>query len=409
MASKKPINVYSEIGQLKEVIVQRPGQELENFNVSEEAEFLMDGDLDAMTAAKEHDSFVSILKKNGVKVFYFQDLFANTWSKVTPSIKKTFLDTFIKEAKIKSSSDAKKVYCYLMKLKPSQFVRKLIEGVEPYDLDPNGPNDDKFFMKPLANIYFQRDNFSSIGNCISINKMKYEIRQRENLMSEFVFKYNQKFKGTKFVYSRNSKNTIEGGDIFPYTEDTLVVGISERTSLASVLELSKNLKSNKENFKKVVCINVPKIGRLMHLDTWLTMLDKNKFLYSPNAVKDFKFWEIDLTAKSIVAKETKEKDLSSIIEKIIGEQPILIPVAGNKSPNEVDRETKYDGTNYLVIKPGHVVGYKRNKYTNAALKKAGIKVYEFDGNELSLGEGNARCMSMPIYREPVNFSKKNKK
>jgi arginine deiminase len=75
---KNCINVYSEIGVLKEVIVQRPGIELENFDVSQEAEFLMDGDLDSATAAKEHDGFVSILKANKVKVFYFDELFAKT-------------------------------------------------------------------------------------------------------------------------------------------------------------------------------------------------------------------------------------------------------------------------------------------------------------------------------------------
>jgi arginine deiminase len=86
---------------------------------------------------------------------------------------------------------------------------------------------------------------------------------------------------------------------------------------------------------------------------------------------------------------------------IIGKKPTLIPVANNNSTIDVDRETKYDGTNYLVLSPGVVVGYKRNKYTNEALRNAGIKVFEFEGNELSLGEGNARCMSMPIYRDPI--------
>ncbi|GHU49946.1 hypothetical protein FACS189459_2910 [Bacilli bacterium] len=68
---------------------------------------------------------------------------------------------------------------------------------------------------------------------------------------------------------------------------------------------------------------------------------------------------------------------------------------------QVDRETKYDGTNYLVIKPGVVVGYSRNRLTNKALTDAGIIVHEFDGDELSLGEGNARCMSMPLIRKAV--------
>jgi arginine deiminase len=76
----------------------------------------------------------------------------------------------------------------------------------------------------------------------------------------------------------------------------------------------------------------------------------------------------------------------------------MIPVAGNLNSLEVDRETKYDGTNYLVIRPGVVVGYERNRETNKALTAAGISVLTFKGNQLPLGEGNARCMSMPIYR-----------
>jgi arginine deiminase len=71
-------------------------------------------------------------------------------------------------------------------------------------------------------------------------------------------------------------------------------------------------------------------------------------------------------------------------------------VGNNKNKFVVDRETKYDGTNYLVIRPGLVVGYDRNRETNKALKKAGVHVLAFRGDELSLGEGNARCMSMPI-------------
>jgi arginine deiminase len=46
MSKANVINVYSEIGQLQEVIVQCPGKELENFDVSEKDKFLMDGDLD---------------------------------------------------------------------------------------------------------------------------------------------------------------------------------------------------------------------------------------------------------------------------------------------------------------------------------------------------------------------------
>ncbi|GHU49953.1 hypothetical protein FACS189459_2930 [Bacilli bacterium] len=43
---QKPIEVFSEIGQLIEVVVHCPGKELENFNIAERGKYLMDGDLD---------------------------------------------------------------------------------------------------------------------------------------------------------------------------------------------------------------------------------------------------------------------------------------------------------------------------------------------------------------------------
>jgi arginine deiminase len=80
----------------------------------------------------------------------------------------------------------------------------------------------------------------------------------------------------------------------------------------------------------------------------------------------------------------------------------MIPIGGeNASQMDIDIETHFDGTNYLVIAPGVVVGYDRNRKTAQALRDAGITVLDFNGNQLSLGMGSSRCMSMPLIREDV--------
>jgi arginine deiminase len=95
--------------------------------------------------------------------------------------------------------------------------------------------------------------------------------------------------------------------------------------------------------------------------------------------------------------------LEDILEEIIGKKPILIPVAGKGAGQlSVDLETHFDATNYLVIRPGVVVGYSRNVKTEEALKKHGITVLSFNGNQLSLGMGSSRCMSMPLIRDRNN-------
>ena len=202
------------------------------------------------------------------------------------------------------------------------------------------------------------------------------------------------------------KLSIEGGDVFIYNNDTLVVGVSERTDLETITLLAKNIKANKEcEFKRIVAINVPKWTNLMHLDTWLTMLDKDKFLYSPIANDVFKFWDYDLVnGGSNPEPVVNGLPLDKLLESIINKKPVLIPIAG-KGATEIETavETHFDGTNYLAIKPGVVVGYSRNVKTNAALEANGIKVLPFKGNQLSLGMGNARCMSMPLSRKDVKW------
>ncbi|MDE5553471.1 MAG: hypothetical protein K2I67_02885, partial [Malacoplasma sp.] len=114
-----------------------------------------------------------------------------------------------------------------------------------------------------------------------------------------------------------------------------------------------------------------------------------------------KIWEIDLTKSKIEFKEINES-LQDFLSSIIGKKATLIPVAGeNATQIDIDVETNFDATNYLVISPGVVVGYDRNRKTSEALTKAGIKVLPLSGNQLSLGMGSARCMSMPLYREAI--------
>ena len=170
------------------------------------------------------------------------------------------------------------------------------------------------------------------------------------------------------------------------------------------MEIAKYLVKNKHNtFTKIIAINVPHKWNLMHLDTWLTMVDHNKFLYSPNISKALKFWSIDLRTKKQEMVE-HNTNLEDLLESIIGVKPVLIPVAGNYSQEQVDIETHFDATNFLVIKPGLVIGYDRNVRTIEALRNAGVEVLTFKGNQLSLGMGSARCMSMPLWREPVNYN-----
>lgn len=399
---EQKINVYSEIGQLKRVLVHRPGKELSYLTPKRLDELLFSAILEVETAQKEHDAFTNILRKEGVEVIELADFVAETYDEATNEAKNDFIERWLDESSPKLSKDMRqKVKDYILSFKTREMVDLMMAGITSWDLGVDSSNGE-LIVDPMPNLYFTRDPYASIGNGASINRMKYLTRQRETLFADFIFSNNKNYKNTPLYFSRQDKTPIEGGDIFVYNEKTLVMGVSERTELKTIETIGQNIKNNKDcKFEKIIAINVPPMPNLMHLDTWLTMLDTNKFLYSPNMLGVLKIWEINLLDDKIKAIEQK-KDIKTVLKEIIGEEPILIPIGGEgASQIDIDVETHFDGTNYLVISPGVVVGYDRNKKTEAALKKAGIKVLSFTGNQLSLGMGSARCMSMPLYREPV--------
>ncbi|WP_338822360.1 arginine deiminase family protein [Mycoplasmopsis felifaucium] len=399
------INVYSEIGKLKEVLVHTPGNEIRRISPSRLDELLFSALLEPNFAAKEHTAFCEILKENGIKAIQLVDLVSDTWRIASEKAKTEFIERWLDECEPKLDSNLREIvrkHIYTIeKGSVKRMVKTMMAGIERRELPVTSKEVAReLVVDPMPNLYFTRDPFASVGNGISLHHMKYVTRQRETIFAEFVFGNHPDYIDTPRWFDRSDDGRIEGGDVFIYGSKTLVIGVSERTNKEAIKVMAKKIQANKDaTFEKIYAINVPPMPNLMHLDTWLTMLDKNKFLYSPNMLAVLQVWEIDLKDPELTWHELSGS-LEEILHKIIGRKPILIPIAGHGAQQiDIDIETHFDGTNYLAIAPGVVVGYNRNVLTERALKKAGIKVLSFEGNQLSLGMGSARCMSMPLIRE----------
>lgn len=406
----KKINVNSEIGRLKVVLLHEPGDELHNLTPKKLDDLLFDDIPWLPLAKKEHQAFANTFRQAGVEVVYLTDLMRDVLD-LSNEIKEQFINQFIKEANIRSNTLREIATDYLKSIKDNkELVLKSIAGIKKSDL-PNSQiksladhvDDYPFVTDPMPNLYFTRDPFASIGNGVSLNKMYSVTRSRETIFGEYIFKYHPTYKTTPLYFSRYEDVNIEGGDIMVLNNHVLVVGVSQRTCAEAVERLAKNLFFNNEtDFDTVLAFTIPQARTFMHLDTVFTQVDKNKFAIHKGCYEKLKIFRVtkDYNNEGKVKVVELDQKLEDVLESYIGLPVTLIPCGGDDTIS-ADREQWSDGSNTVALGPGEVIAYERNDITNAALIKNGIKVHIIPSSELSRGRGGPRCMCMPLIREDI--------
>ncbi len=411
MSRRKALQVYSEIGKLKKVLLHKPGKEIENLTPDLMDRLLFDDIPYLEVARQEHDAFANIFRNNGVEVVYLEDLAAEAIS--NKDIKNEFIGEFIDEANIKSGKKKELVREYLINC-PSdkKMIHKMMEGIRKNDIkdyqktsltdmiESNYP----FMVDPMPNLYFTRDPFATIGSGISLNQMKTVTRSRETLFAKYIFKYHKMFRDENipFWYDRVEKASIEGGDQLVLSDKVIAIGISERTEASSIEKLAKNIFKTDEGFDVVLAFDIPKKRAFMHLDTVFTMVDFDKFTIHPEIEGPLTVYSLrrgDGPDNLIIEKETME--LRDILSKYLKVDNVTLIRCGAGNIIDAAREQWNDGSNTLAIAPGEVIVYSRNYVTNRLLEEHGIKLHIMPSSELSRGRGGPRCMSMPLFRERV--------
>ena len=415
--SDTPINIKSEIGKLKTVVLHRPGKELEGL-APEYLERLLFDDIPYLEKAQEeHDAFADILRARDIEVLYLDELAAE--SLYNEEIKWRFISDMVRASKQGERHITHALMRYLGEMKPLDLVRKLMAGVKKYEVEvPEGEghqlnyyfrDDYPFILDPMPNLYFTRDPAAAIGHGLTINKMKFAARRRESLFMEYIMRYHPRFAAkipgdeVPVWFDRYNKFSMEGGDELVLSKNTMAIGVSQRTTPEAIEKLSAKLFEFSE-FNKILAIEIPDTRAFMHLDTVFTMIDHDKFTVHPAILTKDGHLNIYIVEDSGIPGRpviTHKTDLKAVLEEVLEiENAVLIP-CGDGDSLAAAREQWNDGSNTLAIAPGVVVTYDRNTVTNEALRRAGVEVIEVSGAELGRGRGGPRCMSMPIYREDI--------
>ena len=400
------INVYSEIGPLRKVLLHRPGAELENLVPQYLPDMLFD-DIPALSVAQtEHDAFAAALTEQGVEVIYLEQLAAQVLE--DEDIRRCFIAEFIREAGVHSRYDYEILMDYLKQLdSPLELVERLMSGVRKAELPQSRgvslsdyiTDYYPFALAPLPNLYFTRDSFACVGNGVSLHRMSSAIRHREVIFGRYIFKYHPDFCSAPHWFDSDSHFSLEGGDILVLSSRVVAIGVSQRTSPQAVEEFAHTILKADNSFESILVVDLPKVRAFMHLDTILTMVDVDKFLIHPNVKGEIHCFNITLAPGGDIAIRECRDRLDRVLAQAMEIDRVQLISCGGDQPIDSAREQWNDGANSLAVAPGKVVVYARNDRTNHILQENGVTVIPIASSELSRGRGGPRCMSMPLWRD----------
>ncbi|MEE4217548.1 MAG: arginine deiminase family protein [Xanthomonadales bacterium] len=412
------INMNSEIGKLKAVMVHRPGREIENMTPASAAEVLYDDILNLQLAEREHGQLTGVLRRVA-DVFEFEDLLRDTL--VDGRMKGLLVDELVKlygceelAQELKDTDNA------LLAAQLFQGTPMRKDSLEKF-LSPL-----RHAIPPLPNAFFTRDAVMAVNRSVIIGSMAFKARFAEALLLKAIFKYHSKIQSDEFYFdgttSSSEKITIEGGDLLVLREDLIMIGYSERTTARGIDTLMRAI-AEKGGVQNFIVVEIPKSRATIHLDMILTMVDRDSCVVFPPLVTGLhkcRAFHVHYEQKQV----KRIVEYPGVLEALRTQGLDLKPIScGGDNELRQEREQWASGANFFAMAPGHIIGFEHNQATAEELAKNGFGIVTADqviseevslvpgqptlvtmqGSELARGGGGCRCMTMPLNRNPVDW------
>ncbi len=415
------INIQSEIGRLDAVLLHRPGAEVENMTPRNVQRALYSDILNLSIARKEYEQLSGVLSKLS-KVYEVRELLVNVLNQWKPRADLIH--------RICVSEEVMPYLDDLMGMESDELARVLIEGL-PAKIDSltSFLRNEYYALYPLYNFYFTRDAAVTIGNSVLVCRMANKVRMRESLIMDAIYRHSGAFECGVVDANADGDSPIimEGGDILIAREDILIIGNGVRTTPQGIDFMVDSFCRNRPDRRCHVLVQqLPSEPEsFIHLDMVFTLLDRDKcMIFKPLIMRANQYQTVHITVEDGMVSSIRPVSglLPALKDLGMDLQPII---CGGDDEWDQEREQWHSGANCFSIAPGKVLTYARNIHTLEELSRNGFEIVRasdfiagrnadtvsgsgacaivIDGSELPRGGGGARCMTMPLSRQNVDW------
>ena len=170
---------------------------------------------------------------------------------------------------------------------------------------------------------------------------------------------------------------IEGGDLIFLDDDTLILGVGNRTNQTGLRELlARGVQSG---LRRLLAVPLP--SSVIHLDGTMMAIDRDLAIVHKQSLR----------STASLFEDGRLKKRLKLVQ--------FLGASGMRLVEVTDYERQRRAMNVIAIAPRKAIGYAGNARVKRALLENGVDFIEIEGAELIRGYGGPRCMTLPILRD----------
>ena len=422
------LDVRSEVGRLREVLVHAPGPEVDRMVPDMMEELLFDDILFGERAREEHERFRRCSEfGRRPKAHDMRDLLVEALA--AEGARSWLLDAMLDDV---SSPVGER----MQTASPSDLVDMFVTGVRWTEGSDVLSSEELFEVVPVPNWCFQRDPQVVVADSVLFSAMATLTRTREVLLARTVFRFHPDSRGHPCParpagglprpspvhrdaptadrgWGRHGAVEGRGGDRVLRADESL--GRAPRGAALTRMEYGP---------RWLIVASLPQKRAYMHLDTVMTQIDEGRCLAFPPVIlpghdDTASVYEFDLHEK-----DPRPRPAADMLTALRGRGVDLEAIpCGGATPSSNSASSGPTGPMRWRWRPGVIVLYERNVATAECLAGRGYRVVEADdviagrvpvdldrpeptcillpSHELSRARGGPHCLSHALRRDPV--------